>query len=112
MSDNPFLALPVQRDAEGFLLDLTQWTEEIAKTLAQSMQSNPLTLEQLAILKFARAFYAKEGLLPPTRLFVSQLRNEFQLSKASSQTLYSLFPGKPMLWISLLAGLPKPIRCL
>ena len=98
------------RDPEGYLLDLKEWTPELARTLS-ALEGIQLTEPHWLILNFLREFYLTYEHTPPMRTLVSLLRERFGEAIGNSLTLQQLFPGGPAKQASRLAGLPKPTRC-
>jgi len=102
-------AIPV--DEEGFLIDLADWSDEVAKALAAEERLE-LTEAHFDVIHALRRFYAQYQLSPPMRPLVKYISQELGKDKGSSIYLLSLFPGSPARLASKLAGLPKPDNCL
>jgi len=98
-------------DKHGYLIDFTQWTEELAPLLAQS-DSIELTEAHWEIIKFVRDFYLTYNTSPAIRALTKALKTKFGEDKASSRYLFRLFPDGPAKQATKYAGLPKPARCL
>lgn len=95
----------------GFLLNPAQWNETVAQALAA--QANiELTEAHWEIVRFIRDYYFKYNHLPNARLFVKAVQKEFGEDKGNSRYLQRLFPGGPVRYACLIAGLPKPPGCL
>lgn len=103
------MQLPV-RDAEGYLLDQTLWTPELAVALS-ALEGITLTEHHWLILHFLREFYQDYQHTPPIRTLVKLLRQRFGETIGNSLTLQQLFPAGPAKQASRIAGLPKPTRC-
>ena len=91
-------------DAEGFLLDPYEWTEEIAKALARESGIPLLTDLQWQVIRFLRAYYLENGRAPLNR----QIKSGTGLSLMEIE---SLFPGGIKQGARRLAGLPNPRSC-
>lgn len=93
---------------QGFLLNWQDWTEAIADCFARTQN---ITLQTLhwAVISFARDFFGRYEYSPTQRFIVKHLQTID--ADASSLTLKTLFPGGPR-QICLIAGLPKPARCV
>ncbi len=106
-ANNP--ALKTTKD--GFLIDATQWTEDIAIQLAE-IDTIELTTEHWEIIHFIRSYYSRFNHLPSARLFVKAVKTELGEEKGNSLYLYRLFPDGPAKYACKIAGLPKPPGCL
>lgn len=93
---------------EGFLTDWQTWTNEIAHFFAkqQNIDLQPL---HWSVIEFVRDFFACYEYAPTQRFIVKHLQSVDHT--ASSVTLKNLFPEGPR-QICLIAGLPKPARCV
>lgn len=94
----------VDLDEEGFLTDPTQWSPELAKTLAANIGIE-LTEDHLAAIEFARRDYAETGETPTLRRMASE-------GGVSTKQMFALFPKKPAKKMAYVAGLPKPVGCV
>jgi tRNA 2-thiouridine synthesizing protein E len=101
----------IELDSEGFLLDLNDWTPEVARLLARN-ESIELSSEHFEIIDLLREFYIQYELSPAMRVLVKQVGLKLGKEKASSLYLMQLFPGSPAKLASKIAGLPKPTNCL
>lgn len=98
-------------DQEGFLIDLNQWSEDIANTIANK-ESIELTEEHWELIHLARRYHQSFNISPEMRPFIKYIKQEINEEKAKSIYLLSLFPGSPAKLISKIAGLPKPPNCI
>lgn len=101
----------VPLDAEGFLVDLTDWSEPVAEMLAER-ENLVLQPEHWEILRLLRQFYAEFQLSPATRALVRYVAQQLGPEKGNSLHLNRLFNGSPAKLGAKLAGLPKPSNCL
>lgn len=96
----------VEVNEEGFFVDPTQWTEDMAPELAQQWEvPTPLTDQHWQVLRFMRQEYFEKGTGPTVR----------KLGKTSGVTikeLYQLFPKGPAKSAARCAGIPKPRGCI
>jgi len=95
----------VDVNPEGFLLDSSQWTPEIAEEIAKEVGLGPLTERHWKVITFCREDAAREGQSPG-------LRRIAKLSGVETKELYQLFPKGPGKLAARLAGLPKPTSCV
>lgn len=89
-------------DQEGYLADMTSWTENIACALAEKEEVSrecPLGKERMDILKFIRDYYQKFEAFPIVRAVCKNVGQ-------SKECQYEQFPDPLVAW--KIAGLPKP----
>ena len=98
-------------DAEGYLLNLHDWSPTIAQQLA-AQDNLTLTDEHWEIIQFVRDYYAEYQITPAMRTLTRRIGTALGRDKANSRYLYRLFPYGPAKQASRYAGLPKPTRCL
>jgi tRNA 2-thiouridine synthesizing protein E len=94
----------VQTDAEGYLSNRDDWSEDLANELAQSLGIE-LTDEHWKVLNTARAIEVESGSSPG-------LRKISKRSETPIKSIYKLFPEGPAKLIAKIAGIPKPKSCL
>jgi TusE/DsrC/DsvC family sulfur relay protein len=94
----------VQTDAEGYLANRDDWSEELAQELAAKL-GVALTAEHWTVLNAARAIDADSGSSPG-------LRKISKRSETPIKAIYQLFPEGPAKAIAKIAGIPKPKSCL
>ena len=105
MSTVMLAGTPVEVDAEGFLLDPQQWSEQIAGEIARESGIEPLTDRHRQVIDFMRKTYLETGSAPSIRT----------LGKASGvpiKELYELFPKGPAKLAAKIGGIPKPRGCI
>ena len=99
------------RDSEGFLIKHDQWTEALARDIAQE-ENIQLTEKHWEILLLVRQFYKEFDLPPVSRALVNYVKQSLGEEKGNSIYLMQLFPGSPAKLAAKIAGLPKPANCL
>jgi tRNA 2-thiouridine synthesizing protein E len=97
-------------DKEGYLVDLADWSPEVASALA-AREALQLTPAHWEVINLLRGFYAEHGLSPMMRILVKQMKLAYGSEKGSSMYLMALFPEYPALIASKIAGLPRPTNC-
>lgn len=107
MSETPQL----QRDTEGYLCHLEDWSEAAAQLLAEEDHIT-LATAHWEVIHALRQFYADYGLSPAMRPLCKYLKEKLGPEKATSIYLLQLFPGSPAKLAARIAGLPKPDNCL
>lgn len=98
-------------DKEGFLVELSDWSEPVASELAR-LEGLDLTNEHWEILHVLRAFYQEFQLSPATRPLIKYVALKLGPDKGNSAHLNRLFKGTPAKLAAKLAGLPKPSNCI
>lgn len=98
-------------DDNGYLVDLTLWSESVAIQLARAdgVDLNP---SHWAVLSVLRDFYADTQVSPAMRPFVRLVREHLGSELGSSIALMTLFGDSPAKTAAKLAGLPRPTHCL
>ena len=98
-------------DPQGYLLDSTLWTRQLAEYIAQ-LESVQMTDEHWQVVFFVRDFYLEYNTSPAIRALVKAMEKKYGKEKISSRYLYRLFPKGPAKQATKIAGLPKPARCI
>jgi TusE/DsrC/DsvC family sulfur relay protein len=86
-------------DGDGFLMDPTQWNEQVAQAIAAVDGVGPLTPDHWGIIHYMREHHFTYGSLPPT----AQACHSHGLDK---HAVARLFGGCRCAW--RIAGLPNP----
>jgi dissimilatory sulfite reductase related protein len=96
---------PVDLDAEGFLIDPTQWNERIAEAIARENGIEHLTDRHWQVVRFMRERYLATGTAPSIRSLGKE-------SGVPVKELYQLFPKGPAKLAAKIGGVPKPKGCI
>ena len=95
----------VRQDPDGFLIDASEWSRELAVWLAGRNDIGPLGDDHWKIIEFVRAYYLAHGEGPPI----------VKIARATGLTaerICTLFPCGVARGAYRLAGLPRPRGCL
>lgn len=95
----------------GNLVNLDDWSEQLAEVLAER-EGVTLTAEHWEVIRFLRKFYFEYGIAPMVKLLMKHMRQQLGDEKSSRDFLYNLFPKGPALQGSLIGGLPEPQGCI
>ena len=95
----------VDRDAEGFLTDPTQWSEDVAAMIALEVGIAELTPRHMQVVLFMRERYLATGQAPSIRTLGKE-------SGVPIKELYALFPKGPAKLAAEIGGIPKPRGCI
>jgi tRNA 2-thiouridine synthesizing protein E len=105
MTTDTIAGAEIELNDEGFLVDPTQWNDDIAVELARREGIDPLTDRHWQVIRFMRSEYEAKGTGPTVRV----------LGKTSGvpiKELYQLFPKGPAKLAAKIAGIPKPRGCI
>jgi dissimilatory sulfite reductase related protein len=105
MTTTTYAGVTVELNDEGFFVDPTQWTREMAVEMARADGIDTLTDQHWQVLDFMRQEYFAKGTGPTVRLLG-------KASGVSVKDLYQLFPTGPAKTAARLAGIPKPKGCI
>ncbi len=97
------VALP-ERDGDGYLIDMRDWTPEIGRAMAQS-DSFEINENMWQQIDLARAIYQKTDGVPPLRKFMKFIG-------ADKKDMFKMWTTGPMKPITKYGGLPKPTGCV
>ncbi|WP_170116014.1 sulfurtransferase TusE [Brenneria roseae] len=101
----------IKTDAQGYLMDSTDWSETLALLLAEQ-ENIQLTDAHWEVVRFVRAFYLEFNTSPAIRMLVKAMAQKYGEEKGNSRYLYRLFPKGPAKQATKIAGLPKPVKCI
>lgn len=101
----------VELDKNGFLVNLDDWSPDVAESLA-SAEGIQLSKAHWEVITLLREFYNEFELSPAMRILVKLCREKLGEEQGNSIYLMTLFPESPAKIASKIAGLPKPTNCL
>ncbi|HSG43473.1 MAG TPA: TusE/DsrC/DsvC family sulfur relay protein [Anaerolineales bacterium] len=90
---------------EGFMTDPTQWTKEIAETIANQEGIEALTENHWKVIDFCRETGMESGKSPTLRQITTG-------TGISTKELFGLFPKGPAKKVAKISGLGKPEGCV
>lgn len=103
MSEKTIAGVQVNVSEEGYLEDMSQWNEDIAKEIASEIGIE-LTDKHFEVLNYLREkTEAGEAL---------SIRSVGKSGVTDVKGLYKLFPKGPLKFSSKIAGIPKPTSCI
>ncbi len=100
-----------ETDEEGYLLNLSEWNEDIGKVLAQG-ENVEMTPSHWEVVNFLRDYYNEYQIAPAVRVLTKAIGKQLGPEKGNSKYLYELFPYGPAKQACKIAGLPKPTGCV
>jgi TusE/DsrC/DsvC family sulfur relay protein len=92
------------RDGDGYLVDMSDWTPEIGRAMAEA-DDFELTDERWDQIMKAREFYEQYGSVPPIRKFAKHIG-------VDQKEVFELWMTGPMKPITKYGGMPKPTGCV
>jgi len=103
MSVKTIAGKEVNVSEDGYLEDMSQWNEEIAKEIASEIGIE-LTPKHFEVINFLREKTAAKETLT--------IRGVGKSGVVDIKGLYKLFPKGPLKFSSRIAGIPKPTSCI
>nr|WP_017446267.1 TusE/DsrC/DsvC family sulfur relay protein [Gayadomonas joobiniege] len=98
-------------DGHGYLKNYQDWEPELAQALATRINIE-MTEAHWEVVHFVRNFYLEYKTSPAIRVLVKAMAKSLGPDKGNSKYLYKLFPKGPAKQATLIAGLPKPAKCI
>ena len=100
-----------ETDEEGYLMNLSDWSEDIANFIAQQ-ENVTMTPNHWEVINFLRQYYNDYQIAPAVRVLTKAIGKTLGPDKGNSKYLYELFPYGPAKQACKIAGLPKPTGCV
>jgi tRNA 2-thiouridine synthesizing protein E len=100
-----------ETDEEGYLVNRTDWNEDVAKAMAKADNCD-LTQNHWEVINFLREYYEEYQIAPAVRVLTKAIGKKLGADKGNSKYLYELFPYGPAKQACKYAGLPKPTGCV
>ena len=100
----------IETTANGYLVDITDWSEGLAKQLAAE-EDLELTDKHWDVINYLRDEYINNaGNQPNMRNIVKAMQKVWDEKKVDAKALYELFPLSPDKQGAKVAGLPESKR--
>lgn len=98
---------PVATDSEGYLLDLSRWSEEFAIARAR-LEKLELTPSHWEVIRFLRDYYEQHRVQAQVRSMIKHFAGLWGIERGNNHHLHAMFPiGGPQKQGNRLAGLMK-----
>jgi TusE/DsrC/DsvC family sulfur relay protein len=101
----------IETDEEGYLVNLSDWTDEVANEIAKT-ENIDMSESHWEVVNFLREYYEEFQIAPAVRVLTKAIGKKLGPDKGNSQYLYELFPYGPAKQACKIAGLPKPTGCV
>ncbi len=103
MAEKTIAGKQVNVSEEGYLEDMSQWNEDIAKEIADEIGIE-LTEKHFEVINYLREKTEAGDSL--------SIRSVGKSGVTDVKGLYKLFPKGPLKFSSKIAGIPKPTSCI
>ncbi len=103
MATKTYAGINIEVNDEGYMLDSTQWSKEVAKEIAKD-EGVELTEKHFEVLDYIRNKVANGETLT--------IRGINKSGVVDAKTFYQLFPGAPLKKATKIAGVSKPESCI
>ena len=101
----------IELSEAGWLLNLDEWSEDLAREIAKNEKIAELTDEHWDIINTAHEYFLENGVVAEPRLFSKIMKKKFGDDRSSQKYIYSLFPTGLIKCANKVAGLPRPKGC-
>ncbi|MRR51838.1 MAG: TusE/DsrC/DsvC family sulfur relay protein [Rhodocyclaceae bacterium] len=101
----------IETDPEGYLANLEDWTEDVAKVLS-AQDELELTENHWKVLNWIRAYYEENSTAPNLRVMTKTIGGDLGDEYSDKKFLFDLFPYGPAKQAARYAGMPKPTGCV
>lgn len=97
--------MQLEVDDDGFLQESDNWSEAVARALAEGEIEGELTEDHWKVINYLRGYFLEFGIAPMIRKLCKD-------TGFSLKQVYELFPSGPAKGACKIAGLPKPTGCV
>jgi len=101
----------IELSEAGWLLNLDEWSEELAVEISKNEKLPELTEEHWNIINLAREYFKDTGTVCEPRKFSKMMKEKYGKDKSDQKYIYSLFPTGLIKCANKIAGLPRPKGC-
>lgn len=101
----------IELSEAGWLLNLDEWSEELAKQIAVNEKIGDLNEEHWDIINLAREYFIENGSVCEPRKFSKLMKDKYGKDRSDQKYIYSLFPTGLIKCANKVAGLPRPKGC-
>ncbi len=98
-------------DKEGYLLDPSQWNEQVAEVIAEK-ENIELTEDVWEVVNFVREHFEYHQCIPEHRKLLQELRKRHGKQKATRKYIYNMFPYGYGQQACKIAGMRVPLKLL
>ena len=106
-----FQGKQIEVDKEGYVINLNDWTEELAEYMARREGIN-MTIAHWEVVNLLRDYYQRHHTAPMIKMLVKEMGKVMGPEKGNTKHLFELYPAGPAKQACKIAGLPTPIGCI
>lgn len=100
----------VEADANGYLVNMEDWNEDVAQAIANAESIGELTERHWDIINYLRdEYFNNSGNQPNERTILKAMSDKWG-GKVGQKDTFALFPGMPSKQAGKVAGLPETRR--
>ncbi|MCK5719682.1 MAG: TusE/DsrC/DsvC family sulfur relay protein [Thiomargarita sp.] len=101
----------IEVDANGYLADLDDWSEDLGKLIAKNEGIDDLTQRHWDVINYLRDEYINNaGNQPNMRNMTKTMQKIWDEKKIDTKVIYQLFPMGPSKQAAKIGGLPESKR--
>lgn len=100
----------IETDANGYLVNTGDWSEDLARELARQNGIDELTQHHLDLVLYLRDEFLNNNGHQPNNREINKHLSKLWGRKIESSDVFDLFPGGPSKQAGLIAGLPESRR--
>ncbi|MDM8568477.1 TusE/DsrC/DsvC family sulfur relay protein [Thiotrichales bacterium HSG1] len=101
----------VESDANGYLVEIDDWSEDVAKAIAAQEGIEDVTQRHWDVINYLRDEYINNaGNQPNMRKMTKVMQTTWGDKKVDAKAIYELFPAGPSKQAGKIAGLPESKR--
>ncbi|MFK5968521.1 MAG: TusE/DsrC/DsvC family sulfur relay protein [Candidatus Marithrix sp.] len=101
----------VEADANGYLVEIDDWNEDIAKVIAAGEGIEEMTQRHWDVVNYLRdEFINNAGNQPNMRKLTKIMQTKWDDKKVDTKAIYELFPAGPSKQAGKISGLPESKR--
>ncbi len=104
MAESTIAGGAVRLNEDGYLVDTSQWSREVAAEIARA-NGLDLSDRHWLVIDYMRRDFAENGKSPTIRRITKN-------SGVDTKELYKIFPVRPGSTAAKIAGVPKPEGCV
>ena len=97
----------ILKDSDGFLLDPSEWNQEVAKTMAKEFNS-PLNQDHWIVITYIRDYFDQYQKVPELRYLLKDFKISYGIEKSTRKYIYDLFPYGYGQQACKIAGMRQP----
>lgn len=100
----------VEKSENGYLVDIKDWNEDIAREIAATEDIPDLTQRHWDVINYLREEFLNHGGEQPNDRTMVKAMGDLWDEKISAKELYALFPKQPSKQAAKIGGLPESKR--